>query len=101
MCAAALPWIIPTLLGVGTSLLMKPSKPKTPKLSPIEKPINTVETENTDKEVKTEQAKIAETTPKSQLLASDAVGKTSDLSTGISDPLAPPSGRDQSPVGIA
>ena len=41
MCAAALPWIIPTLLGVGTALLMKPSKPKTPKLAPIEKTINT------------------------------------------------------------
>ena len=101
MCAAALPWIIPTLLGVGTALLMKPSKPKQPKLAPMEKSINKVDTEKTEKEVKTEQAKIAETQPKSQLLASDVVGKTSDLSTGISDPLAPPSGRDQSPVGIA
>ena len=101
MCAPVLPYIIPTLLGIGTALLMKPSKPKQPKIGPIEKPMNRVEAEQTEKKVETEQTKIKEAQQPTTLGTDVNPGKASDLkissvSTGLQGPEGRPSG-----VGIS
>lgn len=101
MCAPVLPYIIPTLLGIGTALLMKPSKPKQPKARPIEQPLNQIKEENTEEKVETEQTKIKEAQQPTTLGTDVNPGKASDLkissvNTGLQGPEGRPSG-----VGIA
>ena len=104
MCAPILPFLIPTLLGVGASLLMnKGNKAKQPNLAPVEKPINKEKEAGEQQQVEADETKIKDKTAAAKLPTDLAPSKTSDLQTdasGINDPLKGIPGGRPSPTGL-